>query len=81
MNLLEQAFQYIHDSLAAVTTSDVLRYKEYFDPENDALQVVRKCASLYKDAGIELCVRYELSRFEETGAQDFAIELFSFGSF
>lgn len=81
MNLLEQAFQYIHDSLAAITTSDVLKYKEYLDPENEALQVVRKCTNLYREVGLELCVRYELSSFHETGTQDFAIELFTFGSF
>lgn len=79
------ALQYLWDSVETFfvefSTSDAARLERFSDPENGHMQLVRYCGDLINTAGIELCVRYDYQRFQETGVQDFAIELFSTQAF
>lgn len=72
--MVEAFLLYLKSFLTAETA---IQLQHYSLTHTEHMEIVRKCISVYSN--VELCGRYNLTAFKETGVQDYAIEMFTWG--
>lgn len=64
-----------------LSPAELIRIQDRSSLTDPYSEYYRACKELISELTLEICVRYDFSVFRETGAHNYVIELFSWGTF